>query len=166
MKKSMSADLYIEAILRPRKEKYQPLIAEAVRRRDLLPKASKERENVQQEVEKYLGLIYSEGHFRDSYNATSALAHLGLSWWRDVAPLCTEEQVLKGDNLKRFRKMVTSAEWRLPTKQELRAERVSVNNTGENSLEGWHQYFVETRSRLLAFLDQAIQLNSSIICSL
>ena len=30
----------------------------------------------------------AHGHFRDAYNNGSLLRAYGLSWWRDVAPLC------------------------------------------------------------------------------
>lgn len=34
---------------------------------------------------------YSEqrGYFRDSYNSTSVMAAMGLSWWKDVVPMLT-----------------------------------------------------------------------------
>ena len=40
----MGADLYIEKINKPIQEKYEPLFEAAVRRRDSLPRGSKEAE--------------------------------------------------------------------------------------------------------------------------
>lgn len=97
-------------------EKYQPLFDQAVRHRDSLPRDSKEQDTAQHEVEKYYELMYSEGYFRDSYNATNVLWTLELSWWRDVTPLLSKDRELTGDNLKRFRDQVAGACQSLPTK--------------------------------------------------
>lgn len=76
----MGADLYIEKIHQPLLEKYQPLFDEAVRQRDALPRDSKEAKAAQRKVTRYYDLMYSDGYFRDSYNVTSVLWRLGLSW--------------------------------------------------------------------------------------
>lgn len=161
----MGADLYIRAINQPLRARYQPLFDQAVRRRDSLPRGSKEAETVQQEVSEYYDRMYSEGYYSDSYNATCVLATLGLSWWGDVASLCTERMELAGPNLKRFREMVANATQHLPSKEELEANHVRMGVNG-NSVEAWHQYFIGERMKLLAFMDQAIELNTSIECCL
>ncbi len=106
-----------------------------------------------------------EGYFRDSYNGTSVLWTLGLSWWQDVIPLLTEEGGdLEGENLKKFRDMVASAEQELPTEKKLREMWCAI--TEEETLESWHNYYKEKRDNLLAFVDRAISLESGIHCSL
>ena|SRR5579859_2672101 len=162
----MGADLYIEKIHQPLAAKYEPLFSEAVRRRDSLPKNSKETEAAQREVTKYFDLMYSAGYFRDSYNATSVLWRLGLSWWEDVIPLCTQKHELKWDKLRKFRDMVANAELKLPTREEIEKHGGIVEDQGRDSLAEWHSYFTEKRANLLAFLDQAIELNTAIRCSL
>ncbi len=162
----MGADLYIEQIQQPLIEKYQPLFEAAVRNRDCLPRGSKEAQAAQAEVERYYELMFSAGYFRDSYNATGVLWRLGLSWWEDVIPLLTQTQKLRQDRLRKFRDMVAKAPLNLPTKEELEAQHAQVGENGEDSLESWHRYYREKRDELLAFLDQAIALNTHIRCSL
>lgn len=162
----MGADLYIKAVHDPIVKKYQSLFDKAVRQRDALPKDSQEHDRAQQEVEKYYDLMYSEGYFRDSYNSTNVLWTLGLSWWRDVVPLLNEQRELTGDNLRWFRDRVAAGSQCLPTKEKLRERGVQVDDTGENSLEACHQYFIEKRAELLRFLDMAIELQTGIRCSL
>lgn len=162
----MGADLYIHEINRPLMQKYQPLFDQAVQLRNSFPRGSKEAEEAQKEVSKYYDLMYSEGYFRDSYNGSNVLNRLGLSWWQDVIPLCTEDKELKGNNLARFREMVATAELALPSKKELEEGGAPVAEEGEDSLAEWHKYFAEKRQELLAFLDQAIALNTAIYCSL
>jgi hypothetical protein len=82
----MGADLYIENIHYPLMRKYEPLFESAVRRRDSSPPKSKEAEAAQRDVTKYYDLMYSEGYFRDSYNATSVLWRLGLPCRRASIP--------------------------------------------------------------------------------
>src|SRR6185312_1760536 len=127
---------------------------------------SKKWNAAQEEVTNYYELMYSEGYFRDSYNCTSVLWTLDLSWWRDVTPLCDDHGDLKGENLVKFREMVASANQWLPSRRQLKKQHATVDEEGENSLEEWHKYYREKRQKLLAFLDQAIELNTSIHCSL
>lgn len=162
----MGADLYIEQIHRPLIQKYQPSFDAAVRGRDRLPRGSPQAEAAQAEVEQYYGRMYAEGCFRDAYNVTGVLGRLGLSWWRDVIPLCTRKQELRDDPLRKFRDMVARAPLRLPTRAQLKKERVKLTDSGEDSLEAWHRYYRERREQLLAFLDRAIALNTHIRCSL
>jgi hypothetical protein len=110
--------------------------------------------------------MYSDGYFRDSYNATNVLNLLGLSWWADVQPLCTKNQKLRHDKLRKFRDMVAGAKLALPSKEEIEKHSGHVDAQGEDSLAEWHKYFVEKRNALLAFLDKAIELNSPVYCSL
>jgi hypothetical protein len=162
----MGADLYIKSVHDPLLEKYQPLFDKAVRHRDALPNDSKEREAAQREVEKYYELMYAEGYFRDSYNSTNVLWTLGLSWWRDVVPLLNKHRELTGENPRRFRDRVAVVRQCLPTKEKLEERGARVGDTGENSVEAWHQYFVEKRAKLLVFLDAAIELETGIYSSL
>lgn len=162
----MGADLYIEAIHTPVWNRYAPLFDAAVRKRDQSPPDSAAAIAAQAEVNKYYDLMFSAGYFRDSYNATSVLWRLDLSWWTDVIPLCNENHHLTGDGLATFRQLVQQATLTLPTRTELEAEGVTVTDEGEESLAGWHAYFREKHAQLLAFLDEARACHSSIRCSL
>jgi len=162
----MGADLYIEKIHRPLMKKYEPLFDEAVKHRDSLHPKSSEFGAAQEKVTAYYDLMYSDGYFRDSYNATSILNQMDLSWWRDVTPLCSEDKKLRDDSLRTFRTMVADATLRLPNKDDIERQGGKVTDTGDSSLIEWHRYFTEKRVQLLSFLDKAIRLNSAIHCSL
>jgi len=159
-------DLYISQIHELLVDKYWPPFDAAVQRRDSLRRGSKAAEAAQLEVTKYYDLMRSEGYFADSYNHTSALWTLGLSWWRDVIPMCNEQGELEKENLRKFREMVAAANQWLPSRRQLRKNGARVEETGDNSLEEWHKYYHEKRQRLLAFLDRAIQLNTAVHCSM
>jgi len=159
----MGADLYIEQLFQPQMVKYRPLFEAAVRRRDSLPQGSPATAEAQAEVSRYFELMYAEGYFADSYTGTCVLNRLGLSWWEDVAPLCTDGAFLRDERLRQFRELIAKAPLRLPTKEELQADRVHVDD-GDNSLEAWHRYFAQGREQLLAFLDQAIALDAPVFC--
>jgi hypothetical protein len=131
----MGADLYIEDIHIPLLKRYEPLFEAAVRRRDQCQPGSQEAAAAQAEVIKYYDLMFSAGYFRDSYNATSVLWRLGLSWWTHVIPLCDEHRNPQGEALRTFREMVQAAELKLPTRSEMKRANVTVTRSGEESLE-------------------------------
>src|SRR5512146_3228468 len=89
----MGADLYIESISNKQKATYEPLFNAAVRARESNKDESR-KDELQAEVSKYYDLMYAEGYFRDSYNITSVLKRLGLSWWKDVGPLLNKKGYL------------------------------------------------------------------------
>src|SRR6266576_2329111 len=115
----MRADLYIEIVRKPILEKYEPLFEEAVRRRDSLPRSSKEATAAQEEVVRYYDLMFTEGYFRDSGNVTCVLNWLGLSWWQDVIPLCTDRRILQAEKLLQLRNMVASAKLEPVTRKKI-----------------------------------------------
>ena len=159
-------DLCIKQIHEPIMDKYWPLFDAAVKKRDSLPRGSQAAHDAQEEVTKCYDLMYSEGYFRDGDTSSSVLWALGLSWWRDVSPLCNERGDLEKENLRKFREMVAAANQWLPSRRQLRKHGARVEETGDNSLEEWHKYYHEKRQRLLAFLDRAIQLNTAVHCSM
>ncbi len=174
----MGADLYINSIQEKLRAKYDPLFNKAVAKRDELKRQGKtqEAEEAQKEVTKYYDLVNSEGYFRDSYNGTALMRYLyltneegqedSLSWWRDITTLQNGKSEITGKNLEKFLIMVLAADLRLPTKEELIANRCQVDETGENSVEGWHKYLIEKRERLVNFISQAIEMNEPIFASL
>ena len=110
--------------------------------------------------------VEDEVYFRDSYNATSVLWTLGLSWWRDVLPLLDANSELSGAALRHFRQLVALATQQLPTAEDLSATGLQVEHTGFRTLDGLHRYHIEKRKRLLRFLDFAILHDCGITCSL
>lgn len=162
----MGADLFIEQIYTPNRNRYASLALAAQQILNQCAPGSAEAEAAKAEVIFYSDQMFSAGYFRDSYNGTSVLTRLGLSWWQNVRPLLDKNGVLKGKALKQFRKMVHDAQLKLPTSEELAEAHMQLDAEGENSLAGWHKYFREQRALLLEFIDQAIAWEGTILCSL
>lgn len=156
----MGADLYIRSVTDAARNKHQRAFDEAVLARNNAPES--ERDRFQSEVGRLYDLMYpADGYFRDSYNGTSLLWTLGLSWWADVK--LNKSGCLAGNYLLRFRKQVAEAQMVEIDEAYLRKKHCSLE--GENTVESWRAYFVEKRQRLLAFLDRAIAEGEPIACS-
>lgn len=148
----MGADLSIRSVYEPNRKKWEPVFNASVARRDA--PSTTDKAKAQAEVDlAYEGMCPQLGYFRDSYNRTSLLNVLGLSWWQDVNT--------DGVNIK-------DVEW-------LRAEVVLRQVPGVEhfaSWEGttkpdeWRTYFLEKRARLIAFLTYAIILGEPVEASL
>lgn len=155
----MGADLYIRKLSDKCREEHEPRFNAACKHRDALakdPTATLDQKNEAQDaVHEAHDAMYAEGYFRDSYNLTSVLWRLGLSWWNDVIPMLDDDGNLTGDNLTKFRTMVADAKYEPVTE-----------TPNEESIEEWNKYYTEKRARLLAFLDKAIELGEPIDCSL
>jgi hypothetical protein len=106
------------------------------------------------------------GYFRDSYNLSSVLWTLGLSWWQDVIPLLDAKCELKGEKLRHFRNQVAQAIQRFPSAQDFEKAKTKLDKTGRYSLEGMHRYYARKREQLLRFLDFALKHNLAVLCSL
>ena len=87
---------------------------------------------------------------------------LGLSWWSDL-PTNNKGQ-LRGNNLKKFIRMVEQAEFEPVTREELKEMGAEVDD-GENSPESWNEFYREKRDRLLRFLKSADKPGVWIDCS-
>ncbi len=160
----MGADLYIESLSEKALKKYEPLFEKAVAYRDSLLNATEfERAQAQKEVSKYYDLMHGEGYFRDSYNGTSVLHVLGLSWWSN--DFISSRGYMSVANAKKFKKLLESLQCPRVTKEYLEKNHCVVTKTGPDSVKGWQKYFDEKRVRLITFLDTAIKLKEKIRCS-
>lgn len=148
----MGADLSIRSVYEPNRKKWEPVVNAAVARRDA--PSTTDKAKAQAEVDlAYEGMCPQLGYFRDSYDRTSLINVLGLSWWRDVK---TEDGNIK------------DVEW-------LRAEVVLrqvpgvehfASWEGTTKPEEWAAFFREKRARLIAFLTYAIILGEPVEASL
>ena len=164
----MGADLYIKSLSEACHKRYYPLFEEAVERRNALREQGKgeEADLAQRDVIKFSNLVDSEGYFRDSYNATSLSQVLGFSWWRDVIPMLNKKDHLPPTRVKKFLELVESRDLPFLNKAFLEAMGCQVDAKGDDSVMGWNQYFLEKRTRLIAFLKKAIELKEPVECSL
>jgi len=165
----MGADLYIESVFN---RKYEALRPELDRLSKAMSKARGEgdyerAEEIRKEYATLCDEIWTEenGYFRDSYNVTSILWRLGLSWWTDIGPMLDDEGYLHPKEIRELLAYVESTELNLPTREELEENYAKVDND-ENSVESWHQYYIEKKDRFVRFLKRALELNEPIRCSI
>lgn len=163
----MGADLYIPPLRKPVEAVWKPKFDEAVALRNA---AEKNGDTIGADAaqklvdEAYEHLWGGDHYFRDSYNSTSVLWCLGLSWWRDVEfdPPPTDENEEREINVspalcRKFLDKIEAAQLRLPSRAELERKNAKVEDAGENSIESWHKFYVEKRERLISFLKRAIE---------
>lgn len=178
----MGADLYIDSLCKARRDKYSEKFKEAVASRDryckelecLRGKRDRATKNpyvlsvtekinlytelveaAQKEVERYESLMFgSPGYFRDSYNGTSVLHPLGLSWWKD-AP---DGTLIMKDyaKLENFLNKVVSRKLKPVTLADLKESHCKVDDN-ENSVKVWQKFFRNKKRRLVRFLNRALK---------
>lgn len=180
----MGADLYIQSISDAHRAKWTPVFDKAVAERDALmesdgagwrkeptdPKKLRAFKAAQRRVDKAYGRMFaSDGYYRDSYNVSSVLWTLGLSWWQDIGKMLDHDGKLHPDNAKMLIEMIQKA---TPIFNDLAAlkkhlkEHHAKLDGGENSVEGWAKYFRRERSRLVRFLRKAINMGEPVYCSI
>ena len=155
----MGADLCIRKITNPARKTHEPAFKAAVAARDA---GTGTQEAVDRE---YDAMFPEDGYFRDSYNGSSVLNRMGLSWWQDVIPLLSRAGYLQGANLDKFIEMLETHEVEPRTAAELRADHCQVDS-GDNSPDGWHAHLVQKRERLIAFAKRAKAMRVGIYASL
>ena len=159
----MGADLYREHISNPAREANKPRFDAAIAKRNAATTEA-EKKAAQREVDAADDAMYPEdGYFRDSYNASSVLNQLGLSWWQDVIPMLNKSGNLSPTKCRELADMIEDRS--LPEPELLDLEYAKIDS-GENSRESWHAMFVEKRARLIRFLRAAADDGKGIYASL
>lgn len=161
----MGADLYIRRLEKPVADEWRPKLDAAVEKRNQCERGSPEYAAAQAEVDIAYDKLYGgEHYFRDSYNGTSVLNRLGMSWWRDMEYDVPEpedgaerEINVSAAACQRFLDKVLACELKPATFTEMKSRHCAVEETGENSVEAWNKYFAEKRERLIAFLKRAVE---------
>jgi len=179
----MGADLYIKSISDTAQAKWKPMFDQACAERDALmepsgnwrkeptdPKKLRAFKAAQRRVNQSYGRMYAAaGYYRDSYNVSSVLWTLGLSWWDDVGKMLDHDGNLHPDNAKMFVEMIQKATPMFDDPKALLAhlkEHRAKLDKGENSIEGWTKYFRRERGRLVHFFRKAIRMNEPVYCSI
>ena len=177
----MGADLYIKPLTEAARKKWSPVFDDAVKLRnqlavdlrawesilaareqvgnkvtiqsakDCLETTKKELDAAQKAVSGAYDKMYGYGYFRDSYNGTSVLWRLGLSWWQDI-PGGTLTVAQLQDTLEKVRK----SKLKPCTAAELKEMGCTVDN-GENSVKAWQNHYRNKKRRLMRFLARAIR---------
>jgi len=161
----MGADLYIKSISDERKKQFEPLFEAAVRLRDLA-ETEVQRQIAQEQVHKYYDEMYADGYFRDSYNLTSVMARMELSWWNDVGPMLSKKTSnLSPRKAKRLLEIIRERQIQALTVDEIRNAGGTIDD-GENTIANWVQFWIDQRLELIAFLEKAISLKEPVYCSI
>jgi hypothetical protein len=155
----MGADLYIPKLRAPVEAEWQPKFEAAVAKRNAATDDDSRAAAQKLVDEAYDHRWGGEHYFRDSYNNSSVMWRMGLSWWNDVEydrPDDDPDINVSPAACRRLLDKIEAAPFTLPTRTELIDGHAKVDD-GENSVEAWHRHFTEKRSRLIAFLKRAIE---------
>ena len=114
---------------------------------------------------------YSIGYFRDSYNSSSLLGQLGLSWWQDISPRL-EDCYLPVEDCKWLLDEINNN--RLgenPREEPVMSKILSLfgSNASESAVEldaERLEYFVKKKIAFSNLLKDAIELNEPLYCSI
>lgn len=153
----MGADLYLEPNFSRTRDAMQPKFEEAARKRDRAHKRGDEAavSAAQAEVNEWYDRMYdTEDYFRDSYNPSSVMAAIGLSWWRDVIPMLDADDNLSAERCEALAAEIESREVPYRTAAELEAVGCIVDDN-ENNPESWRNYFLRERESLVRFFRRA-----------
>lgn len=157
----MGADLYIRSKFRPNNKKYETLFNKWVDVRNSFPQGSEQGAEAQKKVSEYYDKMYSQGYFRDSYNDSSLLWLLDLSWWTDVGDMLDKQGKLSVENTKALLKTVKERKPLLAKNME----KINFADWSEPKVEVI-EYFGKKYNNFVAFLEEAIRLNEPIDCSI
>jgi len=180
----MGADIYLESVSRKCEAKHRSAFDAAVAERDrfredankaaesgdetLAARLTAKADKLQERVDIAFDALQSEGYFRDSYNRSSLLWLLGLSWWGDVMERLDENGHLPVESAKWFLAELEKRE--VPSVDGVRSvfEADSLFSDWENedrTPDEWRDYFVEKRDKLIALVKQSIELDEPLLCS-
>lgn len=122
----------------------------------------------QKAVEEAHAAMYSAGYYRDPYNPSGLFQLLGISWWRDVTPMLRKrDRCLPIRQAKKLKQMI---EAKAPitdamVRAYLREHRKDFGKSTRD-VAGWGERWRKDYADLIALLDQSIELNEPLDCSL
>lgn len=164
----MGADLYLNSIFDKQAELYRDKFDKVCELRDSLPEGV-ERDRAQEQVSEFYSLMYEKGYYRDSYNDSSLLNKLGLSWWQDITPLLDEEAGLPTKEAEKLLPIISEAMLNLyPQKfNQFCADNFPSNTPNrDEEIKRWDSYFKGKFEKLTTMLRMSIELDEPIYCSL
>lgn len=102
-------------------------------------------------------------YFRDAYNDGSLFSVLGLSWWADVFPLC-DQGYLSIENAKKVKAMLLDNQVTMEKVLEKYRDLTMASHAAYCTAV-WGRYAMEWK-KLLDIIDQSIESNIPLVCSL
>jgi hypothetical protein len=151
----MGADVYLRSKHEAHKLPLQDSFNEAISARNAVSSDHPDFKKLQAKVNSIYEDMYSVGYFRDSYNHTSLLNSIGLSWWIDVIPMLDDESTLPIDKAMELRSMIAT--------KELNPSQI---HKAFGSFEEVEKYLLDKKQRLIALLDESIETGEPLLMSL
>jgi len=158
----MGADLYIRVLSRECRRKNNRNFHRWITKRDEAQDDTRKKV-CQDKVSLYHDKMYERGYFRDSYNSTSLMWRLGLSWWEDIGKMLDKDGNLTVEKAQELRDIVAGLPVKYTTLQELKDGHCNVDSP--NAEKEWNDYYNKKKQDFLDFLDEAIRLRQPIYCS-
>ena len=110
---------------------------------------------------------YSVGCFRDSYNSSSLLSQLGLSWSHDIGKRLNEKSCLSVEDCKWLLYEINNRRiGESPTEEPIMSNVLGLEKSDVELDAEKIEYFVKKKSMLVNLLLDAIELNEPLYCSI
>ena len=159
----MGADLYIRSLSGECRRKNHRNFKRWVAKRDLAIDDTRKKV-CQDKVSLYHDKMYERGYFRDSYNSTSLMWRLGLSWWEDIGKMLDKDGNLTVEKALELKAIVRAKPLKLVANlKELKD--MHCNTEGLDPVKEWNDYYIQKKKDFIDFLDEAIRLRQPIYCS-
>lgn len=172
----MGADIYLNSKFEKNYEEVQKEIDElealfkSTHKQTLLDVADDEEDKLFELTRPLLDKQYSVGYFRDSYNSSSLLSQLGLSWSSDIISKLNEESYLSVEDCKWFLYEINNRRiGESPIEEPVMSSLFNALGLEKSDVEldaEKIEYFVKKKSMLVNLLLDAIELNEPLYCSI
>jgi hypothetical protein len=172
----MGADIYLNSKFEKNYEEVQKEIDElealfkSTHKQTLLDVADGKEDKLFELTRPLLDKQYSVGYFRDSYNSSSLLSQLGLSWSSDIISKLNEESYLSVEDCKWFLYEINNRRiGESPIEEPVMSSLFNALGLEKSDVEldaEKIEYFVKKKSMLVNLLLDAIELNEPLYCSI
>jgi hypothetical protein len=172
----MGADIYLNSKFEKNYEDVQKEIDalealfKSTHKQTVLDVADGEEDKLFELTRPLLDKQYSVGYFRDSYNSSSLLSQLGLSWSSDIISKLNEESYLSVEDCKWFLYEINNRRiGESPIEEPIMSSLFNVLGLEKSDVEldaEKIEYFVKKKSMLVNLLLDAIELNEPLYCSI
>jgi hypothetical protein len=172
----MGADIYLNSKFEKNYEEVQKEIDElealfkSTHKQSLLDVADGKEDKLFELTRPLLDKQYSVGYFRDSYNSSSLLSQLGLSWSSDIISKLNEESYLSVEDCKWFLYEINNRRiGESPIEEPVMSSLFNALGLEKSDVEldaEKIEYFVKKKSMLVNLLLDAIELNEPLYCSI
>lgn len=160
----MGADLYIHGKHDEWHNQYVQAFNDAVAKRDNEPSEAEKQRIQEEEVSPAYEKLYGENpyYFRDSYNNSSILWMLELSWWRDSEKFLTKNGYMSPAKAVKWLELIKSREETMKANIEGRIVAGTGYADTEEQVQEAKKYYYDKYQRLIEFFERAIELKAKV----